>query len=103
MTDFSRTSIGVMTYLTPSGPFADKPGLEALKEAVAACMAERRLHLVLDLADVPTLNGLMVEALLDVQDELVRLGGSLKLVNANQVVREICLFTGLINYVNLVE
>jgi len=103
MIQFSRTGIGVMTYLTPSGLFTDKPGLEVLRETVRSCIEERRLHLVLDLADVPTLNGVMVESLLDIQDELVRLGGSLKLVNANQMVREICMFTGLNNYVTLVE
>jgi|AntAceMinimDraft_9_1070365.scaffolds.fasta_scaffold29374_2 anti-anti-sigma factor len=103
MMEFSRTEIGMMTYLTPSGLFADKPGLEALRETVKSCIQEHQFHLVLDLADVSTLNGMMVDALLDIQDELVRLGGSLKLVNASQVIREICQFTGLNNYVNLVE
>ena len=78
MAEILHTRMGVITYLAPTGCIAEAEGLESLQETVASCVASREIKLVLDLDRVPALTSLALEALLDIQDRLARLGGSLK-------------------------
>ena len=103
MAEINRTPIGVMTYLTPTGAFTDKKGLEALKKTIDACLADREVNLVLDLSSVATVNGATLEALLDARDKLASSGGSIKVVNANQIIREIFSITGFADHVSVME
>ncbi len=103
MTEISRTSIGVMTYLTPSGSLGEAKDLTALEKTVAECLEAHEINLILDLADVPSINGITLEALLDIQDKLARLGGSLKIVNTNQLTRDIFTLTGFGEHVSFMD
>lgn len=103
MTEISRTSIGVMTYLTPSGSFGEEKDLAALEKTVGECLETHQINLILDLADVPAVNGLTLEALLDIQEKLARLGGSLKVVNANKLIRDIFTLTGFGDHVSFMQ
>ena len=47
--------------------------------------------------------GAALEALVDLQDELLRLGGWLKLAHANALLQEVFQFTGIADYVSYVD
>ncbi len=103
MIEIMHMRIGVLSYLAPSGPFCDDEGISILLGKVSACLEQRETRLVLDLDRVPALNGAALEALLDIQDRLSRLGGQLKVVNANALVRDIFAATGFGNYVEVID
>ena len=91
----SRTRIGVVTRLTPTGPIGSATELDALAETFAACLAERQVKLVLDLSNVPTVTSLTLEACLDMQDKLLPMGGWLKISHASALVRDALRVTGV--------
>ncbi len=103
MAEILHTRMGVITYLAPTGCIAEAEGLESLKETVASCVASREIKLVLDLDRVPALTSLALETLLDIQDRLTRLGGSLKVVNPNALVEDIFRATGLHGYIEVMS
>ncbi len=98
-----RTRIGVLTYLAPREPKLTGKALDALHEAVDACIRERDTQLVLDLGAVESVNSAALEALLDIQDNLVRRGGWLKLANLGPLVEEVLYLTGVNAFVSRME
>lgn len=97
------TQIGVMTYLAPRISLLEEAGLNDLKQAVDVCVAERNASLVVDLAVIQLVNSKAMEALLDIQDRLVRLGGGLSIANANATISEIFHITGFAEYVDVLK
>jgi type IV pilus assembly protein PilB len=86
--------VGAMTYLTPTGPLVGDAMLDALRAALAASLAAKQVHLVLDLSRVGTLGGAALEALLDTSARCTALGGRLELVNPNPLVKTVLRITG---------
>ncbi|MCP4407741.1 MAG: Flp pilus assembly complex ATPase component [Gammaproteobacteria bacterium] len=99
----THTRIGVMTYLAPKGALSEESYLTELQAAIGFCIEHREAQIVIDLAAVPKLDSAALEVMLDAQDQLVRLGGYLKVVQAQTLVREIFDITGFTNYVSLIE
>ena len=99
MTEIVHTKIGIITYLAPTGPLTESGAAEALQATIAQCRAAKEINLVLDLSNVPTLTGKLVELFIDIQGELARFGGNLKVVNANSLIRDIFLITSFSDYV----
>jgi type IV pilus assembly protein PilB len=93
MAELERSRIGVATHLFPEGPLSDAARLDALRDALTACLTEGELQLVVDLSDVPLLSGEALEALLDAQDQLARVGGSLKVAHANELLEDVLRLT----------
>ncbi len=89
MHELIRTRIGVMTFLAPMKALTDPELVEELRVAVAHCLDDLEIRLVVDLAQVNLLNGAAVEALLDAHDQLVRFGGWLKVTNVNPINQDI--------------
>lgn len=102
-TETLRTRIGVMTYLAPKGSLSNGEILESLRAALAGCMANRELQLVIDLTAVQLLNSNALDALLDAKDQLVRMGGYLKLINAQPLAMEIFNLTGFSRFIGSLE
>ena len=69
-----RTRIGVLTYLAPRDTQVTAPVLKALRSAAEQCMKAREFQVVIDLGAVQSVNSALLEALLDIQNELVRQG-----------------------------
>ena len=88
------TRVGVMEYLAPSGQLCDDAAVAQLQAAIASCIAARRVQLVLDLADVTLVSGRALEAMLEAHGRLGAMGGGLKVLNPNALVRDIFRVTG---------
>ncbi len=98
-----RTRIGVMTYLAPKAGLASQEALDELAGAVDGCLKARETQLVLDLAGVPRMSSAGLEALLDLQERLLRLGGWLKVTHVNPLVQETLRITGLTDAIHVLE
>ncbi len=98
-----RTQIGVMTYITPHGNLLNEQGLRELQDCAALCMLEHQVNLVLDFSKVERVNSKLLNSVLDIQDKLIRLGGSLKIANARAVLKDVFRITGLHENINILE
>ncbi len=98
-----RTRIGVLTYLAPGDSLTTHEIIEALSSAAQHCMQAREVEVVIDLADVTRINSSAIESLLEIQDQLVRLGGWLKIVNVNSIVQQILFITRVNEYLKIIH
>lgn len=109
VTDVTKTSeilhtrIGVMTYLAPKSTLSTESSLNDLREAVTSCIQDREIHIVINMASVRVLGGDALELLLDSQDQLIRLGGWLKLAQVDKLKMEILELTGLLTSINILD
>jgi len=103
MLEIMRTRIGVITYLAPVGPFVEEEDLAILKKNISACIADQESNLVIDLSKVPALTGAALELMIDTQEQLNRMGGELKVVNANVLLKDIFLITEFDKYVAILD
>ena len=103
MTEITRSRVGVNTYLAPQGSLADALTLERLQKEVETSIKNSENQLIIDLNNVPTLNSQVLELMLTWQDQLLPKGGSLTLVNVNQVNLDVLKITELSNYINIVS
>jgi type IV pilus assembly protein PilB len=95
--------MGVMTHLAPHPSLADVATIDELRAEAESCLGQGDVQLVIDLASVQMVNSAALEAMVDIQDQAVRLGGWLKLVNANPVVLDIFRISGLTDYVSIMD
>ena len=98
-----RTRIGAMTYLAPKGALTAEETIAALVAATDDCLQMRETQVVVDLANVPSLNSESLEAILDGQDRLMRAGGWLKMANVNGTNHDIFNITGFSDHVSLID
>jgi type IV pilus assembly protein PilB len=103
MSNIARSKIGVATYLIPDGSLNQDASISGLRQAIDTCIADREFQLVVDLAGVPLVNSEALELLLDAQNDLVRVGGELRLANANAVVSDVLRLSGVADAVASVE
>lgn len=102
-TDVMRTRIGYMTYLAPRGVLTNEMGLEELRTAINTCIENKETQVVIDLANIQRLNSAALEALLEFQEKLVKVGGWLKVAQINTLIHEIFLITGFFEFINVIE
>ena len=98
-----RTRIGAMTYLAPKGTLTAEQSIAALVAATDTCLQTRETQVVVDLANVASLNSASLEAILEGQDRLVRAGGWLKVANVNGTNHDIFNITGFSDHVSLID
>ena len=91
----SKIQVGVLTRLTPRHGLSDDAELSELAETVAGCVSNADRRVVVDLTHINTLSSEALETFLQLQEDLLRAGGWLKLGNANGVVQEVFRITGL--------
>ncbi len=103
MAEVARSRIGVATYLAPARPLIDDSSVDGLADMLNECVASREVQLVVDLDKVTLINSAGLELLLNVQEQLSRLGGELKLTQANAVVRDVLTLTGLADRIQLMD
>jgi anti-anti-sigma factor len=66
-----------------------------LRAVLTGCLTGGQPHVVLDLSNMPLIDGAGLELLLDCKDEFEALGGALKLAGPNPLCREILAVTGV--------
>ena len=103
MTEITRSRIGVNIYLAPHGSLADVLTLEALSNEVQNAINRSEYHLIIDLANVPTLTSRVLEAFLNWREQLVTKGGALTIVNANALNFEILTITEVAKQIKVVQ
>ena len=99
----SKVHVGVMTRLTPRLALADDGELEELADAVASCLGEGNTKVVIELSHVNTVTSRVLETFLDLQEDLLRAGGWLKLGSANTLIQEVFRITGLNQQIALLK
>ena len=100
--EIAQTKVGAFTYLTPRQKLADD-NVELFDSIVTQCVSLNQYKLVLDLSTTTQLSSTALEAILDKQDELVKLGGSIQLSNVKDTIREILYITRLTNLINILQ
>ena len=90
----TRSRVGALTYLSPTGALVDEAALAALLGALTSSAASNQHQLVLDLSRVSVVNGRAIEIMLDAAAKLAALGGRLETVNPTELVRDILHATG---------
>lgn len=98
-----QTRIGTMTYLAPVSSLATLKDVEDFSNAVQDCIERNETQLVLDLASVKVVSSMILNAMADAQNRLVRGGGWLKVVNLGPVVKDIFRLTRFTEYVNVLD
>jgi type IV pilus assembly protein PilB len=99
----TRTRIGVLTYLAPNDSLTTEPVLTELKTAIESCVQSRETQMVIDLGAVQKLSSVALEILLDAQDQLMRIGGYLKVAHSQPLVKEIFKITGFADFVDIMD
>lgn len=100
--DITRSRVGAMTYIAPRSKLIGN-STENLKSIILDCIDKNELHIIVDLATTSIVNSVALEILLDSQDELIKLGGSLKLANVKERILEIFQITGFKNAISIMQ
>ena len=103
MAEVARSKIGVATYLAPPGPLRETDAIDVIAETLASCIQANEIQIVLDLSNVSLIGSRFLEVIGDVQDQLTRVGGSLKVVHASDVVTDVFMLTELDNFITLLD
>ena len=103
MKEVLHTRVGIISHLTPLAPLADAKAIDALRHQVDECIASREMQIVIDCSRLPTINSVALEALLEIQEQLLPVGGWLKLSAVSDLCREILQITGVGEYIALLQ
>ncbi len=95
-----NTRVGAMTYIAPSGRLCTDEEIGELLAAVTTCMDTHQVRLVIDLATVTLVNGRAIEVMLDAHTRLSTVGGGIKMLKPNALVRDIFSATGFSEFVD---
>ena len=101
MTEIIRTKIGVTTYLMPTGSLSDKESLASLRAAFDECIEADAKKVVVNMERVPSLTGVVLEFLLDMQDALGAKGGQLSVMHSNALLKDIFKITDVQKYIEV--
>jgi type IV pilus assembly protein PilB len=99
----TRSRIGSMTYLAPTMALVAVDAIEALETALAECIAQHQVTIVLDLGKVPLLSGRALELMMRSSARLGALGGWLKLAYPSPLLLDILNVTGVADQVALYD
>ena len=90
---FERATQGVVDVIRGDSPLSAEhvPEVAGLLQD---CLHNGQPYVVLDLENVPLIDGAGLELLLDFKEEYAQLGGALKLASPNPLCKEILLVTG---------
>jgi type IV pilus assembly protein PilB len=99
----TRSRIGSMTYLAPAAALVSAEAIGALEAALAECVAQHQVAIVLDLGKVALLSGRALELVVRSAAKLSALGGWLKLAYPNPLLLDILAATGVTDQVALYD
>ncbi|MDX1764003.1 MAG: STAS domain-containing protein [bacterium] len=96
----NRSRLGVITFFSPDAPLVGE-NMSPLDEAIDRCINSGEHRLVIDLGRVPFIDSEGLEKLLAYQDQIRRVGGTIKLVNPTPLCHEILEVTRMSGYFDL--
>jgi type IV pilus assembly protein PilB len=95
MSSVLRDRVGVETVITPRAEGGPDGLVKIVSQAQEDCLKKHETRLTINLEHVNAVSGPVLEAFLDCQEALARRGGGLGLRNANVVLRDVFVATGL--------
>ena len=101
MAEVARSRVGVITYLVPPGPLTGETAVDGLRDVLEACRERNEVRLLVDFSQVTLINSAALELLMDAQDHVIRLGGTLKIANTNHAMTDVLRLTGMSSYIDL--
>ncbi|MGI9273083.1 MAG: ATPase, T2SS/T4P/T4SS family, partial [Woeseiaceae bacterium] len=99
----TRIRIGVATHITPKFSLSGEEALQDLLLITDQCIDDSEIKIIIDFAEVQTIDSLAISALMDLQDRLMKLGGWIKVSGHNSIVGEIAGITGLSDYITFLK
>ena len=94
--------VGTVDVYAPIGALADEEA-ESFSEMLKARLDEQSLRLVVSLSEVPYLDSIALEGLLDAAEQSHRRNAQLKLMSVPPTCREILELTGLSKHFQIFE
>ena len=89
----TQSRVGVEMHLALEGALNTDEAVAQLEASLDNVIEQYHINLVLDFVAVPLVSSLCLEVLLDTQDRLLRIGGSLQLVNLSRLARQVMQIT----------
>ncbi len=103
MSDVARSKRGSAIHLAPPGPLTTDVAIESLRQMLEACIARDEIHIIVNFSKVALINSAALECLLDSHDQLTRMGGELKIGQANTIVHDVLNMTGVTDSIQFSE
>ena len=94
---------GTVTIIEVNGNLTIGRNEEALRETVIRLVAEERRHVLLNLAEVPTIDSSGIGAVIKCFTTLNDKGGKLKVLKPSRMVRQLLTITGLLSVLEVHE
>ncbi len=91
----AQTRVGIETHISIEGAINDDYAVNNLEQLLESCIDQYQINIVLDMVSVALVNGLCLEVLLEIQDRLLRIGGSLRIVNPSKLLKQVFYITGV--------
>lgn len=91
----SQTRVGVEVHLSLEGAINTDESVSQLGALLDSCIEQYQINIVLDVVSVPLMNSLCLEVLLETQDRLLRIGGSLSIINPSKLLLKVFHITAL--------
>ena len=101
--DVLCTRVGVMMHLAPRTSLVEASLISNLVTTAKAHLQRGDIQLVIDLRSVSVINSSALEALTDIRDQTVQLGGWLKLAHPNSIVLDILTISGVADYITVID
>jgi anti-anti-sigma factor len=92
-----RNRQGAVNVISATDPIIGE-NVDSLSAVLRECMQDGIPRAVLDLRDIPLINSLALEMLLDIQEEFTRSAGVLKLAGPNALCWDAICVTGINSY-----
>ena len=97
-----RTS-STVTIIDLSGNLIIGKSEESLRETIKQMIADDRKHLLLNLADVPTIDSSGIGAMIKSFTSVKEAGGKLKVLRPSRMARQLLSITGLLSVLDTYE
>jgi anti-anti-sigma factor len=94
--------VGSRTVLTPKGSITYQ-NIEVLTTMFNECMSKNKTEIILDCKTVSFVDSESLEFILQMNEDLEKQGGKLKLINVNAICRDIFIVTRLVNILHIYE
>lgn len=101
--EIATTNVGALVRLTPRDSLDTPQFIEAFEASVRASIAARQVKITLDLGAVTLVNSSGLDAVLNMQDALMRKGGWLKFSNVSVLLAEVFDVCGISGYIKSVD
>ncbi|MFK7896604.1 MAG: ATPase, T2SS/T4P/T4SS family [Myxococcota bacterium] len=103
MAEVGRSQIGAAAHLAPSTGLSNDADISGLRTAILECLDDHIHSVVIDFSRTPLLPSAAAEMLLDAQEELSAVGGTLSAANLNAVLQDLFYFTNLDERIEILD